>query len=112
MSRRFRAIGRRLSRVIGYGRFGPRRPAGLIAFAAEDGDRVLGIGVPRPRTLLRLFNVDYEFTNFYDVPLGEMSFWEARIPLERLGGVIRLWVWALDEERGRVARFERRLDVP
>ena len=98
--------------VIGYGRFGPRRPADLIAFTAEDGDRVLGIGVPRPRTLLRLFNVDYEFTNFYDVPLGEMSFWEARIPLERLVGVRKLWVWALDEERGRVARFERRLDVP
>lgn len=97
--------------VVGYGRFGPGRPADLVAFTGEDGDRVLGLGVPRPRTLLRLFNVDYEFTNFYDVPISDLSFWEARIPLERLGGQRRLYLWALDEDRGRVARFERKLEV-
>ena len=98
--------------VLGYGRFGPGRPADLIAFTTEDDQRILGLGVPRPRTLLRLFNVDFEFSNFYDVPLGDMSFWEARIPMERLSGQRRLHLWAIDEERLRAARFERKLEVP
>jgi uncharacterized cupin superfamily protein len=56
--------------------------------------------------------VDFEFSNFYDVPLGDMSFWEARIPMERLSGQRRLHLWAIDEERLRAARFERKLEVP
>jgi hypothetical protein len=41
-----------------------------------------------------------------------MSFWEAQIPLAQLRGVKTLQFWAIDEEKRRVQRFERKIDLP
>lgn len=97
----------------GHARFGPERPADVVLLTLEGKDRIIALGIPRPRPLFRLFNVDYEFTNFLDVPLDDLCLWEARIPLASLPQEARsLEVWALDSERRRIARFDRKLILP
>jgi hypothetical protein len=97
----------------GHARFGPERPADVVLVTVERDDQIIALGVPRPRPLFRLLNVDYEFTNFLDVPLQEISLWEAHIPLASLPeGVRSLEMWALDSENPRVARFDRKFIIP
>ncbi len=93
----------------GHARFGPERPADLVLITGEDQETIIALGVPRPRPMFRLFNVDYEFTNFLDVPLDDTCLWEARIPVAKLPRDVKsLYLLALDSERGRVARFDRK----
>lgn len=97
----------------GHARFGPERPADVVMITVERDDKIIALGVPRPRPLLRLFNVDYEFTNFLDVPLEDIFLWEAHIPLASMPeGVRSLELWALDSGKPRVARFDRKFIIP
>lgn len=93
----------------GHARFGPERPADLVLITGEDQETIIALGIPRPRPMFRLFNVDYEFTNFLDVPLDDTCLWEARIPAAKLPREMKsLYFLALDSERRRVARFDRK----
>ncbi len=61
----------------------------------------------------RLFNVDYEFTNFLAVPLQDASYWEAHIPMGSLPtNLVSLEVWALDSLQHKAARFPEKVKVP
>lgn len=97
----------------GHARFGPERPADVVMITVERHTKIVGLGVPRPRPLFRLLNVDYEFTNFLDVPLSDISLWEAHIPVANLpAGLRTLELWALDSEKTRVARFDQKFNIP
>ena len=99
--------------IRGHARFGPERPADVVMITVENDDQIVALGVPRPRPLFRLLNVDYEFTNFLELPLEEMFLWEAQIPLANLpAGARSLELWALDSTKPRVARFDKKLIIP
>jgi hypothetical protein len=97
----------------GHARFGNHRPADVIMVTVERYDDIVGLGVPRPRPQFRLFNVDYEFTNFLPVSLDEACLWEAHIPLSNLPENVRfLEVWALDSDHHLAARFDHKIELP
>jgi hypothetical protein len=97
----------------GHARFSNHRPADVIMITVERHDEIVGLGVPRPRPQFRLFNVDYEFTNFLPVSLDEACLWEARIPLKNLPDNVRFMeVWALDSDHHLAARFDHKIELP
>ena len=97
----------------GHARFGRTRPADIVMITVERHDDIVGLGLPRPRPQFRLFNVDYEFTNFLAVPLQDASYWEAHIPMGSLPtNLVSLEVWALDSLQHKVARFPEKIKVP
>ena len=99
--------------LTGHARFGPERPADVVLITLEKDDQIVALGVPRPQPVFRLLNVDYEFTNFVELPLEQMFIWEAHIPMANLpSGVRSLELWALDSEKPRVARFDKKLIIP
>ncbi len=99
--------------VRGHARFGPERPADVIPLTAPGSEQIIALGVPRPRPMLRLFNVDYEFTNHLEAPITDENRWEARIPLASLpAGITTLEAWALDSAKERVAKIEGAVKLP
>lgn len=99
--------------VTGNARFGTARPADLLLITAANSDHILALGVPTPKPILRLYPLDYEFSNNHEVPVGEPYRWEARFPSSAIpGGIARLEVWALDIREMRITRVKQSVAVP
>lgn len=99
--------------VVGNARFGSGRPADLLLITAAGSNQILALGVPTPRAMLRLYPLDYEFTNNHEVPVGEPYRWEARIRTSALpAGIGLLDVWALDGREMRIARLSQKIQPP
>jgi hypothetical protein len=64
--------------------------------------RVISLGQPTPRHLLRIYALDYEFSNTAEVQVSEMYPWVAKVKLPSPDATLELW--ALDVAQRRVSR--------
>lgn len=70
------------------------------------GDKVISLGQPAPRNLLRIFGLDYEFANIDDMPFASMYPWKGAIPATKLPQEkTDLEFWALSVSQMRIARL-------
>ena len=84
----------------------------LFAVLLAVGDRVIAIGQPAPKHLLRIYGLDYEFSNYEEVPVRDAYRWESAVPANDLpDGDQKLEAWALDVEGRRIARLGASLVV-
>jgi hypothetical protein len=96
--------------IQGLARFGPERPADAVLLAI--GDRVVAIGQPVPKPLLRIYSLDYEFSNYEDVPSRNAYRWEAALPSNDLPeGDQKLEAWALDVTGRRISKINASLII-
>ena len=96
--------------IQGVARFGPDQPADAILLTV--GQRVIAIGQPAPRHLLRIYGLDYEFSNYEDVPARDSYQWQSAVPLSDLpDGDQTLDAWALNVEARRISRLDAVLHV-
>jgi hypothetical protein len=87
--------------VRGHGRFNVGQPVDAVLIV-QDG-KVISLGQPVPRHLLRIYGLDYEFSNAAEVQVPEMYPWEARVRLPSPDATLELW--ALDVAQRRVSRI-------
>ena len=94
----------------GNARFGQQRPADAVLIT--QGEKVIALGQPAPRPLLRIYGLDYEFANVDDVPVSEMYPWQTTIPAAQLPTAPGpLEFWALEVPGMRIARISTGLTV-
>lgn len=96
--------------ITGHARFGSRHPADLIL--AARGEEVLGLLQPQSRQWLRMYGLDYEFTNLEDLPVQALYPWKGVVKSPALPpGETVLDLWALDVKENRLARLPATLKV-
>jgi hypothetical protein len=86
--------------VHGHGRFNVDQPVDAVLIVQNG--RVISLGQPTPRHLLRIYGLDYEFSNLAEVQVPEMYPWEARVKLPSPDATLELW--ALDVAQRRISR--------
>jgi hypothetical protein len=84
----------------GHARFNVGQPVDAVLIVQNG--RVISLGQPTPRHLLRLYGLDYEFSNAAEVQVPEMYPWEARVKLPFQDATLELW--ALDVAQRRISR--------
>ncbi len=84
----------------GHARFNVGQPVDAILIVQRG--RVISLGQPSPRHVLRIYGLDYEFSNVTDVQVQEMYPWQAQVKLPTLEEPIELW--ALDVKERRISR--------
>jgi hypothetical protein len=87
----------------GHARFNVDQPVDAILIVQNG--RVISLGQPTPRPLLRIYGLDYEFSNSTDVQVHEMYPWHAQVKLPPTAQDAPLELWALDVQRRRVSRI-------
>lgn len=87
--------------VHGNGRFNVGQPVDAVLMVQNG--RVISLGQPTPRHLLRVYGLDYEFSNAAEVQVAEMYPWEARVKLPSPDATLELW--ALDVAQRRISRM-------
>lgn len=92
-------------RLDGHARFNVGQPADAVLIVQAG--KVIALGQPTPRHILRIYALDYEFSNATDVQVPEMYPWSARVRLQ--GSDAPLELWALDVERRRICQLRARL---
>ncbi len=96
--------------LSGYARFSVAEPADAVLIT--QGDKVIALGQPAPRNLLRIYGLDYEFSNLEDAPVATMFPWKAVIPAASLGSESSsLDAWALNVAGKRVAKLNASLSI-
>jgi len=96
--------------LTGNARFSVTQPTDAVLITM--GDRVINLGQPQSRPLLRLYGLDFEFANVEDVPVASMYPWKAVIAPEYLpDGNVTLDFWALDVGSKNIAAMPVHLAV-
>lgn len=96
--------------LSGNARFGVTEPADAVLIT--QGDRVIALGQPAPRNVLRVYGLDYEFANVDNMPVAAMFPWRAVIPAAAIAGdPSSLEAWALNAADLRIARLGAKLRV-
>lgn len=94
----------------GYARFGAEAPADLVLVV--QGGRIVGIGQPTPKHILRIYGLDFDMTNVAEVSYGSMFPWRGRINPALLPNPAEpVEFWALDVTVRRVEKFSRSLTL-
>lgn len=94
----------------GIARFGADSPADLV-LVVQSG-RIIGIGQPSPKHILRIFALDFDMTNIQEVTSGSMYPWHGVIsPALIPNPTALLEFWALDIQGRRVARIGKTITV-
>ncbi len=91
----------------GVARFNVGEPVDAILLVQQG--RVVTLGQPAPKPLLRLYSLDYEFGNVDEVPVRDMYPWQVRMKLSAPDAPIELW--ALNVESRRVSKLKASLKV-
>lgn len=96
--------------LSGFARFGADAPADLVLVVQAG--RIIGIGQPNPKHILRIYGLDFDMTNVDEVPLPGMFPWQGRInPALLAQTTAPLDLWALDVRDRRVAKIARTLTL-
>ena len=96
--------------ITGTARFAVGQPADAVLVTI--GDKVIALGRPTPRALLRIYGLDYEFANVEETPVSVMYPWRAYVSAEALPpDNAKLEFWALDAARKRIAKIDAVLEV-
>lgn len=94
----------------GNARFGQQKPADAVLIT--QGDKVIALGQPAPKHVLRIYGLDYEFANVDDVTVSEMYPWETTIPAAQLpASAGPLDFWALEVAGMRISKFPMAVTV-
>jgi hypothetical protein len=94
----------------GEARFNVGQPADAILIS--HGDQVISLGQSAPIHLLRIFGLDYEFSNYEDITVSSMYPWEATLTLPAsLPEDVTLDLWALDVMKGKIAKLKTSLRI-
>ncbi len=96
--------------LSGHARFGTNEPADALLITL--GDQVIALGQPAPLNMLRIYGLDYEFSNIDDVPVSTMYPWKTVIHAASLpGSASTLEAWALNVTKMQIARLKTSLSV-
>lgn len=97
--------------LSGNARFSIYQPVDAVLIAGGDG-KVIALGQPLSRPLLRLYGVDFEFSNVEDIPVASMFPWKAVIHPEAVpDGAATLDLWGLDVSSRSIAPIRAQLLV-
>lgn len=88
--------------LTGTARFNVGEPVDAV-LVVQNG-RVVTLGQPAPKHLLRIFALDYEFGNVEDVPVKDMYPWKVRLKLASPDAPIELW--ALNVEQRTITKLK------
>ena len=96
--------------ITGHARFGAQKPVDAVLFC--QGEKVIALGQPAPKHLLRIYGLDYEFGNAADVNVSDMYPWECTIPAAQLPAAAGpLDLWALDVAGKRIAKLSASVTI-
>lgn len=97
--------------ISGNARFSVFQPADAVLIAGSDG-KVIALGQPQARPVLRIYGLDFEFSNTEDVSVASMFPWKGVIAAESVpDGATTLDLWALDVSTKNIAPIHSRLKV-
>ena len=91
----------------GHARFNVDLPADAVLILQNG--RVISLGQPSPRHIVRIYGLDHEFSNQTDVQVTEMYPWRAQVKLPSADAPLELW--ALDVLERRVSRLSATIDI-
>lgn len=97
--------------LSGHARFGVNMPADAVLIT--QGDKVIALGQPSPRNVLRIYGLDCEFSNFDEVPVSAMYPWKATIHADSIadGTSASLDFWALDVKKMQITKLSYTLSL-
>jgi hypothetical protein len=96
--------------LSGNARFSVNEPADAVLIAL--GDKVIALGQPAPRNILRIYGLDYEFANVDELAVAGMFPWKAVVPASALPATpATLDLWALNAGGKRIARLGQSLGL-
>ena len=94
----------------GHARFSVGQPADAVLLV-QDG-RVIGLGQPTPKPLLRIYALDFEFSNYEEVPVPSMYPWKGLLAPDAIPNpAAPVELWALDVARREVTQLQCTLKV-
>jgi hypothetical protein len=93
----------------GLGRFNVGHPVDAVLIVQNG--RVVSLGQPTPQNLLRIYALDYEFSNTDEVQAEQMYPWRARVRLPASGEEAPVELWALDVAQRRISRIGVTLSI-
>ncbi|MCE9518297.1 MAG: hypothetical protein K8R87_01815 [Verrucomicrobia bacterium] len=92
--------------LSGNARFSVTEPADAVLIT--QGDKVIALGQPAPRNALRIYGLDYEFSNVDDMSAAAIFPWKAIIPAAALENSSSSFeVWALNVAGMRIAKIAK-----
>ncbi len=96
--------------LSGIARFSVTQPADAVLIT--QGDKVIALGQPAPRNVLRIYGLDCEFSNIDDMPASAIYPWKTVIPAAALpSGSSNLEAWALNVAKMQIAKLNTSLSV-
>jgi hypothetical protein len=93
----------------GHARFNVGQPVDAVLIVQNG--RVISLGQPAPKHVLRIYGLDYEFSNTHEVPVTEMYPWHARVKLPPTASAAPIELWALDVKERRVSQLSAAITV-
>jgi hypothetical protein len=87
----------------GHARFTVGQPVDAVLIVHNG--RVISLGQPAPRHVLRIYGLDYEFSNTTEVQVTDMYLWHARVKLPAAGSNAPIELWALDVKQRRISQL-------
>jgi hypothetical protein len=96
--------------LSGTARFSIFQPADAVLIA--NGEKVIALGQPQARPLLRIYGLDFEFSNTEDVSVASMFPWKGIIDAGAVpDGTTTLDLWALDVAGMGIAGIHSHLKI-
>lgn len=96
--------------ISGHARFGTKHPSDLVLIT--QGDKVIGLMQPQTHQWLRIYGLDYEFSNLEDLTVPQLYPWKGIVKAPALpDGDLALEAWALNVKDNRVARLPALIKV-
>ncbi|HSI62361.1 MAG TPA: hypothetical protein VLE43_04560, partial [Candidatus Saccharimonadia bacterium] len=88
----------------GVARFNVGQPVDAVLIVQQG--RVISLGQSVPKHLLRIYGLDYEFSNYEDVPVKNMYPWQVRVKLASPDAPIELWALDMNEKDRKITKLK------